>query len=595
MSHLFVIPRPDAFISGGNQYNLSLIRALRQLGEEVDHCEPGEGYAVEKGQTPWVDSLYLTDWCDQAGAPPANLIVHHLEGMYPEDSGFDPEKESSMLRSFDRFLCTSSLTATYLVSHGIDPSRCLVVEPACELPVPSERQYPDTLVALMVANLIPRKGILPFLQTLSQHLSATDQLYIGIAGSDYLDAGYAQACYKIANNDPRLKECVVWLGECNWREMTDHYLSHNLIVSASGFETYGMAIREAQTMGLPALVLKGGFTQHHIQPPRQGIVAQEMEDLVITLLSWARNPAIIQKMALKQWQQKPAPVSWRDQAIHFTQQTAKWNAPPLDSPSHEIFDAGWLAERAPFDEAARNRDLEQMAASCLIAQDSAVVMDLGCGSGNNISYLARQWPFVARWVGADHESSLLATMIQRFETTSVKVLARRGDLFQPETLACDPPPSVVVANAVFDLFTEAQMNRLLRWLQQNQFPILATLHYIGMAWENPLPDEEWVIGQYETHMKRQRKNGPGLGPDAPEVIRKLVQHLGGTVHTGAANWDIPASASRMQQYLLAFMEKSVPEILEHKQETERFDQWLDQKRQHLSLLTVRHEDMWITW
>lgn len=262
----------------------------------------------------------------------------------------------------------------------------------------------------------------------------------------------------------------------------------------------------------------------------------------------------------------------------------------------EGFGQSWLSCRAPYDALARNKELEQHAWTLLQHHPNPVVMDLGCGSGNNVLFLAERWPDVGTWLGIDHDESLISAASERCRQAHLAFQGLVADVLDLNQLLQSHQPDLVVANAVFDLFTADMMNALLKDLKEARIPMLTTLNYTSMSWGEPLADEAEIIGLYEAHMVRPRPSGNGLGPKAPELIMNTVKYLGGKTVMRDSVWDIPADDSAMLGHLLGFMGGSVPQMITPKSlQAPAITHWLKQRKLHPSSLRVTHQDILVTW
>lgn len=262
----------------------------------------------------------------------------------------------------------------------------------------------------------------------------------------------------------------------------------------------------------------------------------------------------------------------------------------------EGFDQSWLSCRAPYDAMARRRDLEEQAWSQISRISDPVVLDLGCGSGNNVLFLAKRWPGVSGWAGIDHDEHLIHEASRRTQEDGINFTGVVADLLDLDHHLKVLQPNLLVANAVFDLFTAEMMTAVLSDLKKHRMPLLTTLNYTSMEWADPLPHESAVIQLYEAHMVRPRPSGNGLGPTAPNMIGQIVESLGGMIDMRESVWEIPASDAVMQRHLLGFMSDSVSQMISSEtiQEAE-FRAWLDSRTIHLSDLRVTHQDIFISW
>ncbi len=299
---VFVVPQPDEFHSGGNIYNANLIGALKDLKVDCTIAQPADLLRLEirKNSFLFWDTLYL----DQLRYLNANdnnwLIVHHLESLYPSkgyssDQWFE-ENEAALLKKFDGFLVSSDFTSNYLKSKGFSKEKIIAIEPALDRkPEISSRDF-QTVNALMVANLQERKGIEPFLKSLSEK-ELPSNLKITLAGSDQFEPEYAQKCLRMIENSPTLGKNFHYLGQASPEEIWALYQQVNLFISTAFMETYGMAIQEAAATGLPLLVLNGGNAANHVKEAKNGMVSQDMSDLVDKLCRIAKNGQLHQKLA----------------------------------------------------------------------------------------------------------------------------------------------------------------------------------------------------------------------------------------------------------------------------------------------------------
>ena len=230
----------------------------------------------------------------------------------------------------------------------------------------------------------------------------------------------------------------------------------------------------------------------------------------------------------------------------------------------EIFDAGWLAEREPFDAAARSLDLAERLAAALPARPR--VLDLGAGTGSLFRWLA---PIIGRaqvWTLADADSNLLdaafiacaewgmaqghnvsfpggahnRALLLHTPRGAWRVEAVRVDLADaPAALALDRADAVV-CSALLDLVSPAWLDRFCASLRG---PLLACLSVDGRdAFLPRHPADRIVLAGFRRDQQRDKGFGPSLGPRAPSALRAMVTARGFDVTDATSDWHIPREA-----------------------------------------------------
>ncbi|MCB0704667.1 MAG: glycosyltransferase family 4 protein [Saprospiraceae bacterium] len=285
----FLAPDPATFPSGGNHYNQALADALTRKGCAVqfDTDWPGNADMV------LVDSLMYPKWKEQLpSAPPVFLLAHLLPGMLPDQSTIRLSP-----KGWTGAITTGTPTKKYLLESGWYEDQILVLEPGAEtvLSVPQRRSSP--LRIAWVANLLPDKGILPFLELLETYQAdfkaATVQL--SLAGSKSMDIDYAAACLEKIT---RLTGVLEYLGPCSSAQISGLLKRSNLFISCSRFETFGMALQEARLHALPILALDGGVG-NHLSIATESV--DQLAKLIERVLDLAQNREQMQRLLDLAW------------------------------------------------------------------------------------------------------------------------------------------------------------------------------------------------------------------------------------------------------------------------------------------------------
>ena len=301
MDLTFVIPDVNAFQSGGNIYNKNLVLGLREINlhpSVMDLKAFQQRDAANLKGYYFFDTLYFKDLSKIF--PQKNedchffLIVHHLESLYPP-KGWDSatyflENELAYLQKFDGFVVNSGFTALYLINKGLLQKK-VFLPPAIDFELPQNKikEIPP-IKALIVANLVERKGILPFLQLVEDSpIVHKKNVTIQLVGSAILEKSYAEDCLEFIENHSDLKKIVSYHGEIGQEQVRKLYQEATFFISTSYMETFGMALQEAAWFGLPILALDGGNASAHFKHGYNGMLAADMEELTIELNRWVNE------------------------------------------------------------------------------------------------------------------------------------------------------------------------------------------------------------------------------------------------------------------------------------------------------------------
>jgi len=327
----FVLPEDRDQPSGGNIYNASLINALQKAGQEISICTFAQyENAIENNQSGvyGLDSLFVDELHSaelvKAHTTFSFFILHHLESLHPPagQSGdfIYQNKEKSVLENFDLILTSSTFSRQYLLQKNLDVP-AIVIEPALYEQQDAARLLKASLPlkALMVSNVVERKGIFPWLQSLLRQATEDDSFLVNIVGRKDMEPDYFASCLRLVNRS-FLKTRVKFLGAKPHEKVLSQYWQHHLLVSAAHMETYGMAIQEARSRGLPILVLEGGFSGKHVRDGN-GILCSDIFELTRNFLQLSRSQAMLEQyLHAARTSQKETVYRWEDAAAIFLNQ-----------------------------------------------------------------------------------------------------------------------------------------------------------------------------------------------------------------------------------------------------------------------------------
>ena len=310
----FVLPPRSDQVTGGNLYNAELGAALARRAPalaiaRIDEADWPADAAAAPATFYLADSLCL-DAIDRFVAGPRRrdhrvaVIVHLLPGLDP--GARDPARaatEARVLAGVSAALATSDVVGDWLATCGVARQRILIVPPALPAwarplpappaPGPAPPAPGPAPLLLMVANLVPEKGVLELLDELGARLAPDDLFHLRIVGRGDLDPACARAVAAHIAAHPALAARVTLAGPCPHPALAGHYQAASLLVSAARIETYGMALAEARAMGLPIAALEVGNVAAHVDPAAGGTLCRSHAELAASVLDLVRQPAAL--------------------------------------------------------------------------------------------------------------------------------------------------------------------------------------------------------------------------------------------------------------------------------------------------------------
>lgn len=273
------------------------------------------------------------------------------------------------------------------------------------------------------------------------------------------------------------------------------------------------------------------------------------------------------------------------------------------------FDAAWLALREPHDHAARSAGLAGRFAAALGA--APYLIDLGCGAGSNLRYLAPRIPGAQRWRCVDHDPALLTAARTALRDWGNRqdwrssgdgddlTLARPGGEilvgFARADLARDGLPDRsgiggLTASALLDLTSAAWLDALAAWCSAT--PLLLALSFDGrLGFEPAAPEDRTIRERFVAHQRTDKGFGPALGPDAAPYLADLLAARGHEIALEPTDWRLGPEDGLLLGATLEGIIGAAREIA-HDPGLER---WARLRRQQLAAgglrLTIGHLDL----
>jgi len=182
----------------------------------------------------------------------------------------------------------------------------------------------------------------------------------------------------------------------------------------------------------------------------------------------------------------------------------------------ETFDPSWLALREGIDHRSRSPIGLRSLREWWFTRRASRVLDLGCGTGSNLRYLAPRLPGPQRWTLLDRDAELLRRVRgpdQEVGDLTLEVV--EGDL-ATEGLALVAEVDLVTASALLDLVSEAWLDALIDACTEAGTAAHFALSYDGtISWggtDDPL--DSVVRNAVNQHQLGDKGLGPALGPNA---------------------------------------------------------------------------------
>jgi SAM-dependent methyltransferase len=273
------------------------------------------------------------------------------------------------------------------------------------------------------------------------------------------------------------------------------------------------------------------------------------------------------------------------------------------------FAATWLGLREPYDHAARSAALAGRFAAAV--GRAPQLLDLGCGTGSNLRYLAPRIPGAQRWWCLDHDASALErarTALRDWsdgqgwpsrDRAGDLVLGRQGGEiavgFRLADLAKNGQPddhriAGFTASALLDLTSAAWLEYLADRCRHTA--VLIALSFDGrFAFDPPLPEDAEIRGRFAAHQHFDKGFGPALGPAAAPHLADLLRDRGCEVALEPADWRLGPGDEPLLRATLEGIVRAVREIAQDP----GLDRWAALRRRQLAAgdlrLTVGHLDL----
>lgn len=236
------------------------------------------------------------------------------------------------------------------------------------------------------------------------------------------------------------------------------------------------------------------------------------------------------------------------------------------------FSLEWLALREAADARARDARLTEILRDGLSPDRPLRIVDLGCGSGANLRYLAPRLGRVQHWALYDRDAALLASApdaVRAWAQRAGSSCARSGEgwrlageaftatlTWRQRDLATQfdgdllRDADLVTASALLDLTSHAWIDRLVAHIHARRCAALLVLSYDGRSAWHPELDGDAMVGELlNRHQRRDKGFGPAAGPDAAAYAATRFEAAGYRLWQRRSDWHLTAGDRALQAEL----------------------------------------------
>lgn len=258
------------------------------------------------------------------------------------------------------------------------------------------------------------------------------------------------------------------------------------------------------------------------------------------------------------------------------------------------FSADWLQQREPFDASAREAAAARLALPSRLstlrrgAGTPWRIIDLACGTGANLRWLAPRLGGAQQWLVVDHDRALLRCwpaqpadagsgngeagalgrawpgrrdlsldQLLHFSAAGFEAAILRQPLDLAHQLEILPwhAAHLVTASALLDLVSAAWMQRLVAASAASRVALHFALSVHGHPRWAPCDRHDATVGTlFAAHQQRDKGFGPALGTHAVPLLQRLLGAAGYRMHSARSDWLIDgrggAKALAMQRSLI---------------------------------------------
>ncbi|MGF1475223.1 MAG: class I SAM-dependent methyltransferase [Geminicoccaceae bacterium] len=261
------------------------------------------------------------------------------------------------------------------------------------------------------------------------------------------------------------------------------------------------------------------------------------------------------------------------------------------------FEGDWLSLRQSADHRARLNEATDACLAWCGGRGGLSVVDLGCGQGSGMQFLAERLTSGSRWLLVDHDPAHLDAASAAAASIGVEAETRVVDLAAADFHSLLEGRDLVTCAALIDLVSEDWLDRMVEAVMARAGALLVATSIDGrVGWSPELAFDRDMHALVRAHERRDKGFGPSLGGEAASTLERKLQSQGVSVVTAAADWDLAETQAPLQQAYLAGIVQAALEQAPDR--SDRIRAWANQRRAAIeggrSRLIVGHADLFAT-
>jgi SAM-dependent methyltransferase len=239
-----------------------------------------------------------------------------------------------------------------------------------------------------------------------------------------------------------------------------------------------------------------------------------------------------------------------------------------------VFSPTWLDLREAVDAVSRSKPPAALLAATRGESGPLRILDLGCGTGTNLRYLAPHLGGEQDWTLIDSDPRLIDALPARLAAWAVGLGGRfvpdqaGAMLIRAAGLDCrvrvqlrdlagglnerdTGDAQLVTASALLDLVSRPWLEALAGYCRRLRAVVLFALTYDGrMHFDPAAAGDERVRELINRHQLNDKGFGPALGPAAASATLELFGGLGYRTHAVPSDWHLRSQEGPLQSELI---------------------------------------------